>query len=77
MDHGDALAPVPHNADNSLMGESTLTQLVSAEELCSIHTSIMADIQGLRARVDILSKAIDELKTVMVLVDPYPFPSHI
>ncbi|KAI9569544.1 hypothetical protein HD554DRAFT_2006777, partial [Boletus coccyginus] len=31
--YSDALAPVPCNANNSLMGEATLIQPVSAEEL--------------------------------------------
>ncbi|KAH0832355.1 hypothetical protein J3R83DRAFT_13378 [Lanmaoa asiatica] len=65
-DYSDALAPVPHNADNSsLMGEATLIQPVTTEELRSVHTSVTTDVRGLRARMDTLTSAVRELSTVV------------
>ena len=65
-DYSDALALVPRNANDSLMGEATLIQPVSAEELRSVYMSVTSDVRGLRAGMDTLTSAVRELSTVVV-----------
>ena len=48
------------------MGEATLVQPVSAEELRSVYTSVTSDVRGLRAGMDTLTSAVRELGTVVV-----------
>ncbi|KAF9242145.1 hypothetical protein BU15DRAFT_44465 [Melanogaster broomeanus] len=51
-DYSDALAPVPREVNESLLGEATLVEPMSTEELRDVHTSITTDVRGLRIDLD-------------------------
>jgi hypothetical protein len=46
-DYSDALSPISCDTDASLAGEHVLTRPASTEELCMVHASVAADVNGL------------------------------
>jgi hypothetical protein len=48
------------------MGEGVLVRAVSTEEMCSVHTSVMTDVHGLRADMDGVTGVICELTNVIL-----------
>ena len=57
-DHSDALALVPCDTNDSLMGEATLIQPASNEDLQSVYKSLTADMRGMQAEIDSLTHTI-------------------
>lgn len=66
-DHSDALAPdsLACDADKSLLGEATLIQPVSVEEMRSMRASFDSDIADLRRRVVCMDGKVDKLTTAI------------
>jgi hypothetical protein len=48
------------------MGEGALVWAVSTEEMCSVHTSVMTNVHGLRADMDGVTGVIRELTNVIL-----------
>jgi hypothetical protein len=64
-DYSDALAPVSRGADISLAGERELTRPASAEELRTFHSSVVADMNGLRSDVGLVNDSLLALTGVV------------
>ncbi|KIK79780.1 hypothetical protein PAXRUDRAFT_833918 [Paxillus rubicundulus Ve08.2h10] len=74
-DYSDALAPVARGANESLVGEATLVQPMSTEELRLVHTSITTDVQGLRVEIDNVTGVVRELARVILQSHELPTAS--
>ncbi|KIK74950.1 hypothetical protein PAXRUDRAFT_835844 [Paxillus rubicundulus Ve08.2h10] len=61
--------------EHSLVGEATLVQPMSTEELHLVHTSITTDIQGLRVEIDNVTGVVHELTRVILQSHELPTAS--
>ena len=65
VDYSDALAPVQQEIDRSLAGEAALVQPKSTEELRMVHSSVVGDIQELRADMNSIAQSVRAMMEVV------------
>ncbi|KIK75122.1 hypothetical protein PAXRUDRAFT_835800 [Paxillus rubicundulus Ve08.2h10] len=73
--YSNALAPVAQGANESLVGEATLVQLMSTKDLRLVHMSITTDVQGLRVEIDNVTGVVRELARVILQSHELPTAS--